>query len=56
MLLLKSLGFTSVIIDFGLYDLATENKPWPTYHLPAKLVVLLGKFNFELCLSFYGQP
>ena len=55
-LLLKSLGFTSVIIDFGLYDLATENKPWPTYHLPAKLVVLLGKFNFELCLSFYGKP
>ena len=55
-LLLKSLGFKSLTIDFGLYDLATENKPWPTYHLPAKLVSLLGEFNFELCISFYGQP
>ena len=56
MLFLKSLGLKNVIIDFGLYDLATENKPWPTYHLPAKLVTLIGEFNFELCFSFYGQP
>ena len=54
--LLKSLGFKNLIIDFGLYDLATENKPWLTYHLPAKLIALLGEFNFELCISFYGQP
>jgi len=36
-LLIKSLGFSSVAIDFGLYDLATEGRPWPSYQLPAAI-------------------
>lgn len=56
MLLIRQLHFKFATVDFGLNDLATEDRPWPTYRLPASLVQLLGEFGFELELSFYGPP
>jgi hypothetical protein len=41
-------------LDFGLYDRATEERPWPSYHLPASLIELAGKYHIEIELSFYG--
>jgi hypothetical protein len=42
-------------LDFGIYDRATKEKPWPSYHLPAALVELAGKHGIEIELSFYGS-
>jgi len=56
MALIKSLGFKHATIDFGLYDLATETHPWPSYRLPASFVQLAGALGFEIELSFYGTP
>jgi preprotein translocase subunit SecE len=53
--LIKALGFRQVSVDFGLYDLATENRPWPSYHLPSSFVQLVGEFGFDVELSFYGS-
>lgn len=53
-LLIKSLGFSSVAIDFGLYDLATEDRPWPSYQLPAAIIHLAGELGCDIELSFYG--
>ena len=55
-LLIKSLGFSSVAIDFGLYDLATEDRPWPSYQLPAAIIHLAGELGCDIELSFYGPP
>ncbi len=52
---MKSFGLKSVTIDFGLYDIAAEEHPWPTYQLPAKLVKLAAEYNFKIELSFYGE-
>jgi hypothetical protein len=41
-------------LDFGLYDRSTENRPWPSYRLPAALIEVAGKHRIELVLSFYG--
>jgi hypothetical protein len=41
-------------LDFGLYDRATENMPWPSYSLPATLIELAGKHGISIELSFYG--
>lgn len=54
MLLIRDLRFKYVTADFGLNDLATEERPWPTYRVPASLIQLLGEFRFEVELSFYG--
>jgi hypothetical protein len=48
--------FLRTSLDFGLYDLATEEQPWPSYRIPKRLVMLAGKFGFEIELSFYGPP
>ena len=56
MLLIRQLRFKFATVDFGLNDLATEDRPWPTYRLPASLIQLIGEFGFELELSFYGPP
>ena len=56
MALIKSLGFKRTSIDFGLYDLSTEERPWPSYRLPSSLVQLAGELGFEIVLSFYGAP
>jgi hypothetical protein len=56
MLFIKTLGFKHVVIDFGLYDLSTEDHPWPSYRLPATFVQLVGGYGFEVNLSFYGAP
>lgn len=56
MLLLKSLGFKRAVLDFGLYDLATEERPWPSYSLPASFIELIGGYGFEIQFSFYGAP
>ena len=56
MLLIKSLGFKNAVIDFGLYDLSTEEHPWPSYRLPGSFVSLVGSYGFEVNLSFYGAP
>lgn len=55
-LLIKSLGFSSVAIDFGLYDLATEDRPWPSYRLPAAIIQQAGELGCNIELSFYGPP
>jgi hypothetical protein len=54
LLLIKSLGFSSAAIDFGLYDLATEDRPWPSYCLPRSIVQLAAELGCEIELSFYG--
>ena len=43
-----------MFLDFGLYDMATENHRWPSYRLPAELVRLAGRHGIEIDLSFYG--
>ncbi len=55
-LLIKSLRFSSAAIDFGLYDLATEDRPWPSYRLPAAIIQLAGELGCDIELSFYGAP
>jgi len=56
LLRLKAMRFQSMCLDFGLYDLGTEDRPWPSYRLPAKLVEAAGEFGFDVVLSFYGPP
>jgi len=56
MTLLKSMKFKRSTIDFGLYDLATEEHPWPSYRLPTSIIEMAGEFGFEIELSFYGPP
>ena len=53
-MLVKSLGFRAVSIDFGLYDLATEDRPWPSYSVPAPLISLASEIGASIELSFYG--
>ena len=45
--LIKSLGFSAVTIDFGLYDLATENRPWPSWL--SQVQYQLGRRRSDLC-------
>jgi hypothetical protein len=52
--LIPQLGFRAVSIDFGLYDLATEDRPWPSYSLPTALVRLAAELGATIELSFYG--
>lgn len=47
-------GFKRVVLDFGLYDLATEERPWPSYSFPASFVELVGSYGFEIKFLFYG--
>lgn len=56
LLLIRDLGFSAVTIDFGLYDLATEDHPWPTYQIPSSLILLAGELGCSIELSFYGAP
>ena len=51
---LSKFGLTKAVLDFGLWDRATEKYPWPTYPLSRKLVALAGEFGFAIELSFYG--
>jgi hypothetical protein len=41
-------------LDFGVYDGATKERPWPSYLFPAALIELAGKHGIEIELSFYG--
>lgn len=41
---------------FGLWDISSEDRPWPTFFLPHKLIALAGSFGVALELSFYGPP
>jgi hypothetical protein len=43
-----------MVLDFAVYDRATVERPWPSYWLPATLIVLAGKHGIEIHLSFYG--
>jgi hypothetical protein len=50
-------AFGGMVLDFAVYDRATVERPWPSYRLPATLIVLAGKHGIEIHLSFYGvQP
>ena len=53
-MLIKSLSFSAVSIDFGLYDLATKDHPWPSYSVPAALIALAAEIGASIELSFYG--
>jgi hypothetical protein len=44
--LIKELRFAAVSIDFGLYDLATDDRPWPSYRLPSGFVQLAGELGW----------
>ena len=55
-ILIKSLGFSATTIDFGLYDMATEDCPWPSYRLPAAIIQLAGELGCSINFSFYGTP
>jgi hypothetical protein len=48
--------FGGMELDFGLYDLRTPSRPWPSYRLPAALIQLAGKQRIEIVLSFYSTP
>jgi len=52
---LSRFGFDSVCLDFGLFDLSTEDSPWPSYRLPNKIIEYSGVLGFEVILSFYGR-
>lgn len=41
-------------LDFGLYDRANEDGPWPSYRLPSALIEIAGRHGLEIELSFYG--
>jgi hypothetical protein len=47
-------AFERMSLDFGIYDIATERNPWPSYLLPGELVRLAGRQGIEIELSFYG--
>jgi hypothetical protein len=55
-LLIKELGFSSATVDFGLYDLATKDQPWPSYRLPITIIQLASELGCSIELSFYGTP
>jgi len=46
--------FGGMTLDFGVYDRATKERPWPSYRFPASLIELAGKYGIEIELSFYG--
>ena len=52
--LIPQLGFRAVSIDFGLYDLATEDRPWPSYSIPVAVARLAAELGAKIELSFYG--
>ena len=56
LLLIRGLGFSAATIDFGLYDLATEDRPWPCYQVPRPMVLLASELGCSIELSFYGAP
>jgi len=47
-------AFGGMALDFGIYNRATEDRPWPSYRLPATLIELAGKHRIEIELSFYS--
>jgi hypothetical protein len=51
----RHVGFDSMTLDFGLYDRASRDVPWPSYRLPGDLVALAGTHGIELILSLYGS-
>ncbi len=53
---MKSMKFKSAMVDFGQHDLATEERPWPSYRLPAAFIEAAGELGLEVVLSFYGKP
>jgi hypothetical protein len=53
--LIPQLGFRAVSIDFGLHDLATEDRPWPSYVVPAAIARLATRLGATIDLSFYGS-
>jgi hypothetical protein len=56
LLLIKSMKFKNSVVDFGHHDLATEDRPWSSYRLPAAFVEAAGELGFSVVLSFYGAP
>jgi hypothetical protein len=48
-------SFGDMTLDFGLYDRTTDERPWPSYRLPATLIELSGKDGIGIDLSFYGS-
>jgi hypothetical protein len=51
---LHAAKFEAIVLDFGLYDRANDERPWPTYTLPRALVEMAGKYGLIIELSFYG--
>jgi hypothetical protein len=53
--MIKALKFKEATLDFGLWDLATEDRPWPIYRLPRSIIDLASEYGFDIELSFYGK-
>jgi len=51
---MRRLGFKRAVLDFGLYDRATDKHPWPSYALSRQLIAIAGELGFDIELSFYG--
>jgi len=49
------LGRDAMALDFGLWDKATDDRPWSRYSLPSELLRLAGELGIEIELSFYGR-
>jgi hypothetical protein len=54
--ILKLFGAGHAVLDFGLWDISSPERPWPSFRLPHQLVEEAGRHGCEIVLSFYGPP
>lgn len=47
-------GAGHMLLDFGLWETSSEDRPWPTFELPHALVAAAGGLDIALRLSRYG--
>ena len=50
------LGPGHAILDFGLWDISSENLPWPKFQLPPRLIAEAGRYGFGLESRSTGPP
>lgn len=43
-------------LDFGLWESSSDERPWPSFRLPHKLLAEAARYGLEIELSFYGPP
>jgi hypothetical protein len=55
-LLNELLGPGHMQLDFGLWEISSEERPWPTFRLSSQLIIEAARYGCEIELSFYGPP